>query len=179
MDDIKTLSETTIYQNRWLKLREDKIRRKSGAESIYTVVEKPDFVAILAIDNGMIHLVEQFRYPIKKRCWELPQGAWESNPNVDPAELAAGELREETGMIAGKMTYVGPQYLAYGFCNQVYHIYLATELTKGEQDLDVEEEDLITRAFPLEQFEQMILNGEIMDATSVNAYGLAKLKGLI
>ena len=82
MTDIKTLDSRIVYQNKWMTVREDKIQRQSGAEGIYGVVEKPDCAAILAIDNGRIHLVQQFRYSIKQRCWEIPQGAWEANPDA-------------------------------------------------------------------------------------------------
>ncbi|MFQ3235384.1 MAG: ADP-ribose pyrophosphatase [Paraglaciecola sp.] len=178
-EEIQTLASKVIYENKWMRLREDKIRRSSGSEGIYGVVEKPDFVVILPIDDGYVHLVEQYRYPIKKRCWELPQGAWEQNPKADHALLAAGELREETGLVANKMQYLGEQYLAYGFCDQKYHIYFATDLTFAGIDLDTEEEGLITKKVSLNCFENMILSGEIKDASSVNAYGLAKLKGML
>ncbi|ABG40045.1 NUDIX hydrolase [Paraglaciecola sp. T6c] len=178
-DEIQTLTSKVVYENKWMRLKEDKIRRSSGNEGIYSVVEKPDFVVILAVQDGCIHLVEQYRYPIKKRCWELPQGAWEENPDADHALLAAGELKEETGLVANKMHYLGEQYLAYGFCNQMYHIYLATELTFTQINLDPEEEGLITKKVPLTEFETMILSGDIKDASTVNAYGLAKLKGML
>lgn len=179
MSEIKTLATTTVYENKWMRVREDKIQRPSGAEGIFGVVEKPDFVVIIPISNGRIHLVEQYRYPVQARYWELPQGSWEDNPNADPAVIAAGELREETGLIAGQMHYVGHQYLAYGYSNQGYHIYLATELQQQQNSLDHEEEGLIAKPFAIKQFEEMIISGIIKDATSVNAYNLARLKGFI
>ena len=53
-----------------------------------------------AEDDGRLHLAEQFRYPVKGRYWELPQGSWEQAPEADPLEVAHGELREETGLDA-------------------------------------------------------------------------------
>lgn len=179
MTEIKTLATKTVYENKWMRVREDRIQRPSGAEGIFGVVEKPDFVVIIPISDGYIHLVEQYRYPVQARYWELPQGSWEDNPEADPAIIAAGELREETGLIARNMQYVGHQYLAYGYSNQGYHIYLATELQQQEVSLDHEEEDLIAKPFSLAQFEELIVSGAIKDATSVNAYNLARLKGFI
>lgn len=179
MSDIKQLDSKVVYQNKWMTVREDKILRQSGAEGIYGVVDKPDCVVIIAIDKGMIHLVQQYRYTVGQRCWELPQGAWESNPDVDPLELAKGELREETGMLAGSMEYVGPQFIAYGFLNQTCHVYFATNLTQVGNQLDSEEEDLITQVFTVEEFEQMMIDGTIKDCVTIAAYGLAKLKKLI
>ncbi len=179
MADIETLESKVVYQNKWLTVREDKIKRKSGAEGIYGVVEKPDFAIILPIENDTVYMVEQYRYTIKERQLEFPQGAWETNPDADPAVLAAGELKEETGLTANEMVYVGFQYLAYGFCNQGYHIYVAKGLTQGEQKLDVEEEDLRIVPMPLTTLRQMILDGTIKDAVTCNAFGLATLKGII
>ena len=178
MKEIETLSSTVVYKNRWMSVREDKIRRMSGSEGIFGVVDKPDFVVILPVENGFIHLVEQYRYPVEGRFWELPQGSWEGNPGIDPLQLAAAELEEETGLIANRMEYIAHQYLAYGFSSQGYHIYLASELTATSNKLEEEEEGLVTKKFPLAEFESMILNGIIKDATTVNAYGLSKLKGL-
>ena len=92
-----------------MRVREDAIERPDGSRGIYGVVEKPDFVAIAAIDRprGLIHLVEQYRYPVSGRYWELPQGSWETRPDVPPEEVARAELSEETGIVAGKMTMVG------------------------------------------------------------------------
>lgn len=74
MSDIKQLDSKVVYQNKWMTVREDKILRPSGAEGIYGVVDKPDCAAILAIDNGMIHLVQQYRYTVGQRCWEIHKG---------------------------------------------------------------------------------------------------------
>lgn len=63
MAEIKQLDSKIVYQNKWMSVREDRILRPSGAEGIYGVVYKPDFVAILPIDNGVIHLVHQFLIP--------------------------------------------------------------------------------------------------------------------
>ncbi|WP_394239720.1 NUDIX domain-containing protein [Vibrio astriarenae] len=176
MTDIKTLSTEVVYQNKWMTVREDKIRRSSGTEGIYGVVDKPDCAVIIAVGDGQIHLVEQYRYTVAKRCWELPQGAWESNPDADHLELAKGELQEETGLIASKMVYLGNQFIAYGFLNQTCHIYLATELEFVGTKLDSEEEDLISCAFPISTFEKMLVDGTIKDNVTCAAYGLAKLK---
>jgi len=179
MPEIETLGSHVVYENKWMSVREDRIRRASGSEGIYGVVDKPDFAIILPIDGERIHLVQQYRYTFQKRCWELPQGAWEAQPNIEPEQLALAELREETGLVAGRMIHVGDQHLAYGFCTQSYNIFMAMDFHQGDQQLDVEEEDLISRWFTIKEFEAMIIDGEIKDASTVNAYGLAKIKGLL
>ena len=162
-----------------MEVKEDVIARPSGKTGIYGYVEKPDFVIVIPYANGRVHLVEQYRYPVKGRFWEFPQGSWEEKKDAPPEEVAMGELKEETGLIAEKITYLGHQYVGYGFSNQGYHIFLATDLSKGEKDLDAEEEDLISSSFKIADFESMILKGEIKDATTICAYGLAKMKQLL
>jgi len=96
---IRTVSTREVYRNPWLRLREDQIERTGGKPGIYGVVEKDDCAVILPVEDDAIYLVEQFRYTIQQRALELPQGGWET-ANVDPEELARGELREETGLVA-------------------------------------------------------------------------------
>lgn len=179
MSEIKQLSTKVVYHNNWMTVREDQVVRPSGAEGIYGVVDKPHFVVIVPYENGNVHLVEQYRYPVNQRFWEFPQGSWEEESSKEPLQVAQGELKEETGLIAGQMTYVGFQYQGYGYSSQGYHIYLATGLTRGKRELEAEEEDLVSSEFTLEEFEMMLVNGQIKDATTTCAYSLVKLKQLI
>jgi ADP-ribose pyrophosphatase len=178
--NIETTSTRLVYENRWMRVREDTIRRRDGSTGIYGVVEKPDFVVIVPVeDDGRVHLVEQYRYPVKGRYWELPQGSWEQEPGADPMEMARGELREETGLEAALMTYIGHLFEACGYANQGFHIFLATGLKHGEANLGHEEQDLVTQDFALSEVERMIRDGEIKDAVTVAALGLLRLKGLL
>ncbi|HKD59592.1 MAG TPA: NUDIX hydrolase [Terracidiphilus sp.] len=168
---ITTLSTREVYRNQWLRLREDRILRSNGREGIYSVVDKDDCAIILPIEDGHVWLVEQFRYTIQERALELPQGGWETE-NVNPEELARGELKEETGLHAAEMTCLGFLWIAYGFARQKQHVYLATGLTMTERDPDDEEHDLVIHTKTLAEFERMLLDGTIRDASTVAAWGL-------
>ena len=86
---IETTSTQLVYENRWMRVREDTIRRRDGSNGIYSVVEKPDFVVIIPVeDDGRLYLVEQFRYLVTGRYWEFPQGSWEQIEGADPLEMA-------------------------------------------------------------------------------------------
>lgn len=171
---IRTLNTREIYRNPWLRLREDEIERSNGAKGIYSVVDKDDCAIILPIEGDTIYLIEQYRYTIGQRVMELPQGGWET-PNVNPEELARGELREETGLVAASMTCLGSMWVAYGFTKQRLHAYLATGLTYEGTDPDPEEHDLVLKTASIAEFEGMLLDGRIQDVCTLAAWGLYKV----
>jgi 8-oxo-dGTP pyrophosphatase MutT (NUDIX family) len=172
---ITTLSSREVYSNPWMRVREDQILRSNGEPGIYGVVDKDDSAIILPIDRDelgeRVWLVEQFRYPIQQRCLELPQGGWEME-NVNPEELARGELREELGLNAETMTYLGTLWIAYGFANQKQHVFLATGLSPAEKEPDPEEHDLVAHSVPIAEFEQKMFDGTIRDNCTLSAWGL-------
>ena len=168
---IKTLTTREVYRTHWMRVREDEILRSNGKPGIYGVVDKDDSAIILPIDGDRIWLVEQYRYPISERALELPQGGWEREI-ADPEELARGELKEELGLSAERMTYLGSLWIAYGFCKQRQHVFLASGLSGTEKAPDPEEHDLIVRTFTVAEFEQMMLDGTIRDNCTVSAWGL-------
>ncbi|HEY1502199.1 MAG TPA: NUDIX hydrolase [Acidobacteriaceae bacterium] len=171
---IKTLSSREVYRNPWLRLREDAIERSNGARGIYGVVEKDDCAIIIPVEGETIYLVEQFRYTIQQRALELPQGGWET-ADVDPEELARGELREETGLTAATMTLLGTMWIAYGYARQRQFVFLATGLTAAGNDPDPEEHDLMLKTATIAEFEQMLLDGTIEDSCTIAAWGLYRL----
>lgn len=171
---IRTLSSREVYRNRWLRVREDQIERSNGAKGIYGVVDKDDCAVILPLDGDTIYLVEQYRYPIGERVLEFPQGGWETS-GVNPEELARGELREETGLVAASMTQLGTLWIAYGFAKQRQHVFLATGLSHAGTDPDPEEHDLVLKATTVAEFERMLLDGTIQDACTISAWGLYKV----
>ena len=172
---ITTLSSREVYRNPWLSVREDQILRSNGKPGIYGVVDKEDCAIIIPLDftgeEGRVWLVEQFRYPVQKRCLELPQGGWEMG-DIDPEELARGELKEELGLEAAQMVYLGTVWIAYGFTNQKQHVFVATGLTPTEKEPDPEEHDLEVHSFTIPEFEQRMLDGTIQDCCTLSAWAL-------
>jgi 8-oxo-dGTP pyrophosphatase MutT (NUDIX family) len=171
-DELTPTSSTVVYRNRWMTVREDRTRRSDGREGLYGVVEKPDFALVIPYTDGGFHLVEQYRYPVRGRYWEFPQGTWDGAPDADPVALARGELAEETGLRAGVMTPLGHLFGAYGFCAQGFQVVLATELTAGERNLDEEEAGLVSRWFAEEELWALVAAGRFKDAPSLAALAL-------
>jgi 8-oxo-dGTP pyrophosphatase MutT (NUDIX family) len=118
--------------------------------------------------------VEQFRYTIGARALELPQGGWEQD-NVDPEELARGELREETGLTAGRMMELPWMWIAYGFTRQRQHVFVAEELVQGGHQRDPEESDMEIVRMPIAAFEQKLREGEIRDGCTLAAWASYRL----
>ena len=175
---IKTISTREVYRNSWTSVREDVIERANGQRGIYGVIDKDPACIIVPLDvtaeGEFVYLIEQYRYTVLARHLEFPQGGWEK-ADVIPEELARGELREETGLTAGRMTHLSTFQIAYGVMNQKHFVFLAEGLVMGEPDPDVEESDLVLHRVPVERFEEMILDGTIVDNCTVAAWGLYRL----
>jgi ADP-ribose pyrophosphatase len=73
------------------------------------------------------------------------------------------------------MTQLSTLQIAYGVMNQKHYVFLAEGLTMGEPDPDAEESDLVVKRFGVRAFEEMILDGTIVDNCSVAAWGLYRL----
>lgn len=175
MNAIERTSTREVYRNNWLTMREDGIRRPDGSAGIYAVVDKPTYALIIPLGGGRLHLVEQFRYPLGRRTWEFPQGTAPELADVAPAELAARELQEETGLRARSMVDIGGLDVAPGLSSQQGRVYLATELTEGEPQRELEEQDMRTAWIDRGEFEKMITEGDVTDAQSIAAYTLLLL----
>ncbi|MCP2260335.1 ADP-ribose pyrophosphatase YjhB, NUDIX family [Streptoalloteichus tenebrarius] len=172
---METLASREVYANPWMTVREDVIRRPDGSTGIYGVIDKPTYALVIPLDGDRLQLVEQFRYPLGMRRWEFPQGTAPERARLDPAALAARELREETGLTAGRMVELGLIDCAAGTSSQRGHAYLATDLTVGEPEREPEEQDMRTGWFTRAEFEDMARRGEITDAQSLAAYALLLL----
>ncbi|MET0135486.1 MAG: NUDIX hydrolase [Kibdelosporangium sp.] len=173
---MQTIDTRQVYINPWMVVREDNIRRQDGSLGIYAVVDKPNFALIVPLEDDRLHMVEQFRYPLGLRRWEFPQGTAPGLAHTDPRELAARELREETGFRAGRMTELGTLDVAPGISSQRGKVFLATELTAGEHEREIEEQDMRTAWFSRAEFEAMVRRGEITDSISLAAYSLLLLR---
>lgn len=161
-----------VYENPWMAAREDRIQRPDGSQGIYGVIDKPDFALVIPAERGGFHLVEEYRYPIRRRTWNFPQGALPGRAHGDPEELARTELAQETGLRAGRLRHLGFLHSSHGSSGQGFNIFLATDLTQGEPDREPEEQDMRQRWFPRAEFPRMVSEGRITDDSTLAAYAL-------
>jgi 8-oxo-dGTP pyrophosphatase MutT (NUDIX family) len=179
VDPIERVDSRVVYQNAWMIVREDDIRRQDGTPGIYGVIDKPTYALVVAEDGDRYRLVEQFRYPIGLRRWEFPQGTAPGTVDGDeppPADLAAQELREETGLRATSLVVLGQLDLAPGMSSQRGWVFLATGITEGDHEREPEEQDMRSEWFTGAQIERMIVDGTITDAQTIAAWTLLRLR---
>ncbi|MBI4873568.1 MAG: NUDIX hydrolase [Acidobacteria bacterium] len=164
----KTLARRVVYENRWIRVREDDVLRPDGGRGIYGVVELRPSVAVVALnERGEVALVGQWRYTLERYSWELPRGG--SAPGeTDLLAVARRELREETGLEARTWSSLGAVDLNNGVTTDAEHLFLARDLAGGATQQDPEEQ-LVTRWVPLAAAVEMAMNGEITEVCSVAA----------
>jgi 8-oxo-dGTP pyrophosphatase MutT (NUDIX family) len=175
MAAVESLGSRQVYANSWMTVREDDVRRADGSAGIYGVVDKPDYALVIPLQDGRLHLVEQFRYPLGLRRWEFPQGTAPGMADSEPGVLAARELREETGLRAGRLEEIGLLDVAAGMSSQRGRVFLATDLTDGRPERELEEQDMRSAWFSRADVEAMITQRELTDAQSIAAYALLVL----
>ena len=173
---MRALQSRQVYANAWMTVREDVIRRPDGSDGIFGVVDKPGYALVMPWDGARFMLVEQFRYPLGARRWEFPQGTAPQRADVDATELAARELREETGLTASRLDDLGMLDVAPGMSSQRGRVFLATGLTEGPPQREHEEQDMRCAWFGRAEFDGMIRNAEITDSQSLAAYALFLLR---
>jgi len=170
-----TLSTQEIYQNPWIRVREDQVLNPKGGPGIYGVVEyKNRAVGVIPIDEeGYTWLVGQFRYCHNLYEWEIPEGGCPFQEDL--LDCAKRELLEEAGIIAEHYELIldGVQ-LSNSTTNEVAFIYVARGLTFTEpQPEDTEKLEL--KRVLLSEAIMMARRGEIRDSMSV--MGLLWLAG--
>ncbi|MCJ1704257.1 MULTISPECIES: NUDIX hydrolase [unclassified Rathayibacter] len=170
---VEQLSTRVAYETPWIRVREDEVRWPGGVEGVYSVVERADYALIVPRERDGFWLVEQYRYPIGRRTWEFPSGGWpHDSPGGDAEALARAELREETGLRAGRLRPLGRLSEADGFVAQSFDVFLAEDLEHGEPEREETEQDMRQQWFPDAEVAAMVRSGAIVGTSDVAALGL-------
>ncbi|WP_028548752.1 NUDIX hydrolase [Paenibacillus sp. UNC451MF] len=172
-----TVSSEPIFQGQVISLQVDTVRLPNGEMAKREIVKHPGAVAVLALKDDRMLVVEQYRKPLEKSQIEIPAG--KLDPGEEPLEAAKRELEEETGFKAGSIKHIASFYTSPGFADEILHLYVADDLVKGEVHLD-EDEFLECESITLEQAKEYIKEQRISDAktiTAVYAWQSYKLTG--
>jgi 8-oxo-dGTP pyrophosphatase MutT (NUDIX family) len=163
----RTLGSRRVYENPWISVREDSVIRPDGEPSIYGVVHyKNTAVGVLPVEDDHVYLVGQYRYPLARYSWEIPEGGCPEDE--EPLQAAQRELREETGLEAESWHRLGEAYLSNSVADEYAVWFLATDLIPGEQQPEGTEV-IGVRRVPLREAVAMVLDGRITDALSALA----------
>ena len=158
----KTVKQDYIFKGEIINLRVDTVETPSGNTATRELVEHPGGVCVLPLDSdGGVFMEWQYRRPFDTNTFEIPAG--KLHYGEDPLKCGKRELEEETGLCARNYIYLGKMLPTPGFCYEVVHMYLATDLYEGEMHRD-DDEFMEIEKVPLEKLTDMVLNGEIVDA---------------
>ena len=180
MEPMKPMEERTLasehpWSGRRIRVRVDRVERADGHRTTREIVEHPGAVAIVAWDGARLAMVRQWRHATRAVLLEIPAGTLE--PDEPPPETARRELAEEAGLAAATWEE-GPRfYTAPGFCDELMHLYLATDLAPASAEADVDEV-LEATWMTLPEALAAIDDGRIRDAKTIAGVSwLARLLG--
>lgn len=114
---------------------------------------------ILAVEDGHILLVEQFRVPLGRNCLELPAGLIgdvDDSAGEDDLTAAGRELEEETGFRAAMLEDCGQYYSSPGMVSESFTLVRASGLTKISEGGGVEGENITVHRVPLDRLDSFI-----------------------
>ena len=162
----KTLESRLVYENPWIRVREDRVIRPDGKPGIYGVVETRIATGAIALSqDNLITLVGQYRYATDQYSWEIVEGG--TDEGESPLDAAKRELREEAGLVAKHWEVLGGEiHLSNCISSEVGWVYLATGIEEVEREPDGTEQLLIRRV-SIGDCLSMIDSGEIKDAMSI------------
>jgi ADP-ribose pyrophosphatase len=154
-----------IYKGKIVTLNIDTIVLPNGVTVDLEIVRHPGASAVVPLkEDGAVVLIRQFRHAAGGFIYEIPAG--KLSPGEEPMACAARELEEEIGYRAGSYELLSSIFTAPGFTDEVIHIYKATGLMKGQQQLD-RDEVLEVVEMPLYEAMTMIKRGTIRDAKTI------------
>lgn len=157
---IKKTSSKIIYENPWIRLREDQVEFPGGKTGIYAYTERADSgpMIIPVTKEGKLIVLREWRYPIQDWTYCFPFGGVEVGE--DALAAAKRELAEETGYSAETWESLGELKIDPGANSQVTPVFLATDLTSGEAHLDGSEVHKVME-FTVEEIQAKIKSGEM------------------
>ncbi len=169
------MSSKEVLKNKLFTVTDERAVDPDGFEIHRSIVRHPGSAVMIAVDDkNRVLLVRQFRLPARQKLWEIPAGRLD--PGETPLKAAKRELREETGVKANNWIKLASFYASPGYVAEKMNLFLAKELTLGEQDL-MDDERIELGWFTVRQMRDMIHTGKLLDAKTIVAYYLWRDRG--
>jgi 8-oxo-dGTP pyrophosphatase MutT (NUDIX family) len=158
------LHSKPIYENPWLKVREDRVTRTGGQETTFGVVTMKPGVTVLPIDDSdQVYLVREFKYGVAEPSLEAMSGAIESGET--PERTGLRELGEEIGLVAASWVDMGVVNPFTTVVSSPNHMFLARDLSETRRSPDAGEQ-IETVKMPFSEALEAVLKGTITHAAS-------------
>ena len=159
------MSSHNIFTGKVLILNIDQVPLPNGETAELEIIRHPGAAAIVPLkEDGRVVMIRQFRHAAGGYIYEIPAG--KLHPGEHPMDCAARELEEEIGYRAKNLEIVTKIFTAPGFTDEVIHIYKATDLVPGQQQLD-RDEVLEVIEWPLEFAIARIQDQTVQDAKTI------------
>ena len=166
----KIISSQKVFSGRVFNVTVDTVREGELTYQREVVHHHGSAVILPVFDDGTVALVRQYRHPAVRYLLEAPAGTLADGER--PEDGAARELQEELGLTAGRLEKLSEFFVSPGFCEEKMWVFLATELTEGQQNPE-EDEVLEVIRLPIDDALEMISSSEIQDAKTIIALVLA------
>lgn len=166
----KILNSQKVFEGRVINVTVDTVGEGELTYQREVVHHNGSAVIVPVFDDGTVALVRQYRHPAVRYLLEVPAGTLAKGER--PEIGAARELKEELGLVAARLEKLSEFFVSPGFCEEKMWVYLATELSEGEQALDDDEIIDVVR-LPVADALEMITSGEIEDAKTIIGLMLA------
>ena len=160
----KILSSQKVFDGRVFNVTVDTVSEGELTYQREVVHHNGSAVIVPVFDDATVALVKQYRHPAVRYLLEVPAGTLAKGERPDAG--AARELKEELGLVAARLEKLSEFFVSPGFCEEKMWVYLATELSEGEQALE-DDEILEVVRLPIADALEMITTGEIQDAKTI------------
>lgn len=163
-----SISSEELFEGVLLHAHRDTVRLPDGRTAKREWLDHPGAVAVVPLfANGDTMLIRQFRFPAHRTFVEVPAGKFDHD-NEPSEAVGRRELKEETGLWAETLTPLGTFFPCIGYSNEVIHVYLAEDLTQGEQELTDDEFAEPVR-LPFEEAVAQAMDGSLADMKTITA----------
>ena len=168
------VGERQGWQGRVVSLSIAEIRAPDGSIYEREIIRHPGAAVIVPVDGQEVIMIRQYRPAVNRELLEIPAGKLDDE-DEPPETTAQRELEEEIGKRAGRLELLAVFHNSPGFCDELTHCYLATDLTDvGRQPHSIEEEHMAIERIKLAEVTDLVAAGELADAKSIVGLMLAR-----